>query len=273
MGSVGARGTAFITLLTDFGLTDPYVGIMKGVILGINPKACIVDISHQIDPGHILQASFILKEAFPYFPKGTIHTIVVDPGVGSERRAILLVTEDYLFVAPDNGLLWPIISEHKNGKVIHLTEARFFRPCISDTFHGRDIFAPVAAHLSLGQEPFDMGPIINDPLPLRIPEPKRRGHQLEGQVIRIDRFGNLITNIDKKALEELLQGRDCIVQVGSIQIKGVSRTYADVSSGKELVLIGSSEHLEIAVNQGNARERLGPRPSGAIGARVVIKRA
>ena len=252
--------SGIITLITDFGLADPYVGIMKGVILGLNPNAKLIDITHELTPGDIIGAAMALKDSFAYFPEGTVHIVVVDPGVGTDRRPLAFLTDRYFFVAPDNGVLWPIISENK-GTVIHLSNPSFFRHPISNTFHGRDIFAPVAAHISAGIDPLRMGKVINDPIRLTIPRPIQEGNLLKGQVVRIDRFGNLITNIDEKALKEFLGSSDCIVKVGPIQIYGISSTYADVPIQKELALVGSSGFLEISVNQGRADARLGIRGS------------
>ncbi|HDM09291.1 MAG: SAM-dependent chlorinase/fluorinase [Deltaproteobacteria bacterium] len=249
-----------ITLLTDFGMADPYVGIMKGVMLGINPDARLVDISHGIQPGNIFEAGVVLKESYAYFPRGTVHVAVVDPGVGTSRRALVLLADGHFFVAPDNGLLWPIISKQPTNTLIHLTNPAFFLHPISNTFHGRDIFAPVAAHLALGASPFEMGNPIDDPIKLSIPLPMEHGQKLKGQVIRVDRFGNLITNIDVRTLTQYAASplSNVTVTVGPMKIKGISSTYADVPTGKELALIGSSGFLEISVNQGRADRKIDP---------------
>jgi S-adenosylmethionine hydrolase len=170
-----------ITLLTDFGLEDPYVGIMKGVILNLNPKASLVDLTHQVGPGDIVQGARIIRDSFSFFPPGTIHVAVVDPGVGTNRKPILVKSRNHFFVGPDNGLFWPIIETDPRFRLIHLTRKEFFRPHISRTFHGRDIFAPVAGHLSLGVEPSKMGEIMEDPMSLPDVAPIQKGGPLFGR--------------------------------------------------------------------------------------------
>ncbi len=271
-GEPGVNVSGIITLLTDFGLNDPYVGIMKGVILSINPAAKIIDISHHVKPGSLYQASGILQETFPFFPKGTIHVVVIDPGVGSDRRPILLKTKKYFFLGPDNGVLWPTIKIHHQAEVIHLTETKYFLSKISDTFHGRDIFAPVAAHLSLGIDPRKIGSIIGDPMPLHLPKPEQKGDLLSGQVMRIDRFGNLITNIHRKDMEQFLGPDPPATKVGELIIKGLHNTYSEVKTGEILVLIGSSDYLEIAVNQGRACDCIGINPEDIIGTKVELNK-
>jgi len=251
-----------ITITTDFGTKDAYVGIMKGVILSINPNAQLVDITHEIEPGDILEAAFLLKDAYEYFPKGTVHLVVVDPGVGGKRRPIAIKAKDFFFVGPDNGVFWPIISD-KDALVVHLTNRKYFLQDISSTFHGRDIFAPVAAYISKGVHLLDMGVPINDPVRLEIKRPMLLKNQIVGSVIRVDRFGNLITNISKKDIIECfgrLSGLE--VKIGERRIKEISRTYSDVPSGQLLALIGSSGFLEISVNRGSAYELFGKEAKG-----------
>lgn len=268
--------SGIITLLTDFGLSDPYVGIMKGVILSINQHARAVDISHLIKPGSIMHAASLLMEAYPFFPKGTVHVVVVDPRVGSERRPILIKTEDYIFVGPDNGLLWPIIASHEHSEVIHITERRYFLQDISHTFHGRDIFAPVSAHLSCGADPLAMGTAINDPVQFHFPMPKQmeskysKGKMLSGQVIRVDHFGNLISNIHREDLQQFLGGLRPVIRIGNIMIEGLLSTYSEAREGEMLALIGSSGCLEIAVNSGRASDRLSMDPGEVIGYEIII---
>ena len=252
--SVNASGV--ITLLTDFGLRDPYVGIMKGVILSINPDARLIDISHQIKPGFVYQAAGIIQETYPFFPKSTIHVAVVDPGVGGDRRPILVKAKDHFFVGPDNGLFWPIITSHHQTEIIHLTETKYFLSDISNTFHGRDIFAPVAAYVSLRMDPLKMGPVINNPVPIHLPTPEQKEDHLLGQVMRVDHFGNLITNIHKKDVGKLLGTKPPTIKIGKLIIKGIRSTYSEVNTGEILALIGSSGYLEIAVNQGRACDRI-----------------
>ncbi len=259
-----------ITLTTDFGLSDPYVGIMKGVILSINPNARIVDISHQVDTGAISSGATMLRDAHGYFPDGTIHTAVVDPGVGTERRPILVRTQGHLFVGPDNGIFWPIIRSQTHVDVIHLTQKDFFLSNISKTFHGRDIFAPVAAHLSRGIDPLRMGIPITDPAPLELPAARQKGDALFGEVIRIDHFGNLITNIHAADIQNWTQRDDVDIKIGTVVIQGIKETFGNAKHGELLALIGSSGYIEIAVNRGRADERVAGKSAGLTGMAVKI---
>lgn len=252
------KTSGIITLTTDFGLQDPYVGIMKGVLLSICPTARIIDISHQVKPGSIFEAASLIQDAFPFFPKDTIHVGVIDPGVGGKRRPIIVDTGGHIFVGPDNGLFWPIIRSHHEAIITHLTKKAYFLSPISETFHGRDIFAPVAAHLTRGVDPSDMGPIIDDPTELALPEPNQEGAAILGQVIRVDRFGNLITNIGRDLLEPFPETGQPIIRVGDLIIEGISKTYSEVGEGGMLALIGSSNRLEISVYLGRACDRVAP---------------
>ena len=197
------RQPRVITLLTDFGNQDAYVGIMKGVIAGINPFANIVDICHSISPQDIFSGAYLLYTSYKYFPRKTIHVVVVDPGVGSRRNIICVETKNYFFLAPDNGILSFIVQEERLKSIIRVTNSKYFLPSLSSTFHGRDVFAPVAAHLSLGVRSQKMGIKINQLKQLDMPKPvhKKTG-QVEGQIIYIDRFGNLITNIKREHIAQ-----------------------------------------------------------------------
>ncbi len=242
-----------ITLLTDFGYSDPYVGSMKGVILEINPDATIVDISHDVVPQNIHEAAFILNRAYPFFPKGTIHVVVVDPGVGSSRSIIGVKTDSYVFLAPDNGVLKYVFENH--SAVVHqITNRNYFRKKVSQTFQGRDIFAPVAAHLSIGVPLDTLGQSFENYTKGTVPKPVAGDKKISGEIIHIDRFGNGITNIDRNQLTSLNQIR---IRVKTIMIRGLSTNYADVPTGKPLALIGSGDTLEISVHQGNASQQLG----------------
>ncbi len=257
---------AIITLTTDFGLTDAYVAEVKGVILGINPGAKIVDICHAIKPQDISQAAFVLSTAYKFFPRKTVHVVVVDPEVGSERRAIILRTPQADFVAPDNGVLSYVIQESRAAPVdnntgcrqvelepglqaVAITRSQFWRSPVSPTFHGRDIFAPVAARLSLGFPPVDFGEEVTSVrvLPLSRPCQAPDG-ALVGHVIHVDGFGNLITDIRDDDLP--LAREAVIIDVGNRRILGLSRTYAEGEG--LLALIGGSGYLEISVKEGNA---------------------
>jgi S-adenosylmethionine hydrolase len=264
--------SGIITLITDFGLSDPYVGMMKGVILSLNPEARLVDITHQVGTGAILQASRILSETHPFFPKGSVHVAVVDPGVGSRRRLIALRAGEHFFVGPDNGIFWPMIDAAGSASIVELTESRFFLPSITRTFHGRDVFAPVAAHLSLGVDLEEMGRPISDPTPLHIPEPYRKGDTLLGQILQVDHFGNLITNIGARELARFLGSDQAEVQVGRLRVQGLRRIYADVEEGRPLALINSSNVLEIAVNLGRASAYMGVESGEIVGTVVKVNR-
>lgn len=253
---------AIITLTTDFGLTDAYVAAMKGVILSINPQAKLIDICHTIRPQNIQQAAFVLSTACHFFPKHTIHMVVVDPGVGTERQAIILRTPQADFVAPDNGVLsyviqqFPVKPRKANRhqvklapelEAVAITKAQFWRSPVSPTFHGRDIFAPVAAQLSLGYPPIDFGEPVTSLTALPLPQPYHTSAStLVGHVLHIDNFGNLITNIKSADLPE----PPFTIEAGNQSIRSLSRTYAE--GGGLLALIGSSGYLEVALNGGNA---------------------
>ena len=261
-----------ITLTTDFGLKDPYVAAMKGVILGIIPQVTIVDVSHSIYPASIREAADILGYIVPCFPEGTVHVAVVDPGVGGDRRPILVEAEGHFFVGPDNGIFWPRIRADKESRIIHLIKDRFFRKPVSRTFHGRDIFAPIAVHLVAGADPMEMGERIYDPVELPVKEPAIEEGRIIGEVTRVDRFGNLITNIRQETVAEFLKGCKPLLHVGDLKIRGFQSCYADVPEGKPLALWGSSGCLEISVNQGKASEAIGGDQLNPIGLEVEIIR-
>jgi S-adenosyl-L-methionine hydrolase (adenosine-forming) len=243
-------------LLTDFGTRDHYVASMKGVVLGINPRCTLVDITHQVRPHDIDEGAFILANAYSCFPKGTIHLSVVDPGVGSPRRPVLLVTRNYFFVGPDNGLLTLAAREDSVKEVIDLTNPKFFLSRISTTFHGRDIFAPVAAHLSLGIRPGVLGPRLNSWVKLDGVEPRIIGGELVGKALHIDAFGNLISNISEGLLFQFSQGRPFVVRAGAKSIHGLEKGYWEGKRGDTIALIGSGGFLEISVKEGSARRKL-----------------
>jgi S-adenosylmethionine hydrolase len=266
------KPSGIITLLTDFGLADPYVAMLKGVILSIHPGARIVDITHQIDTGSIHQAARIIRETYRYFPERTVHLGVVDPGVGSTRRLIALEANGHLFVGPDNGLFWPIIEAKPPAGIVQLTETRFFLPAVTHTFHGRDVFAPVAAHLSLGTDLHRLGREITDPIRLTSPSPYCREGMLWGQIIRVDHFGNLITNINAQELSRYLGTAKPVIHVGQLSVEGLGRIYADVEEGRPLALINSSGLLEVAVNMGKASDYVGIEPGEIHGSVVMVKK-
>lgn len=246
-----------ITLSTDFGLTDPYVGIMKGVILGINPDVRVVDLTHALSHHRLPEAAFVLNTTFFYFPSGTIHLVVIDPGVGGERRLIGIKGKDHIWIGPDNGLFTLVLKEQPKAKIIQLTNRAFFLKKIASTFHGRDLLAPVAAHLSLGTSLEEMGPTVSDPFLLPLPEPEIKKNKLIGQVLWADHFGNLITNLSRKALLPFLTGLPLKIGIKSHTITELSQTYSQGRPGALLALIGSSDYLEIACNLGSAAQKVG----------------
>jgi S-adenosylmethionine hydrolase len=256
----GGLMSTIVTLTTDFGSKDSFAGSMKGVILKINPQAQIVDISHDIGPQDIWEAAFSLKTSYNYFPKGTIHLAVVDPGVGSGRRGIIVVTESYYFVGPDNGVFSLIYQEAERLRVHHITASHYFLPSPGPTFHGRDIFAPVASWLSKGIPSGNFGDVIEDYVKLNVPVPKISGNAIEGHVVHIDRFGNVITNITYKDLLSLApegtETKPVSVTIAGKVIKGLKKFYAEAAPGEPSAIINGSGHLEIFLFKQNARTAL-----------------
>lgn len=245
-----------LTLTTDFGLSDHYVGAMKGVILTICPQAQIVDISHEVTPFETAEGAFTLAQAYRCFPQKTTHVVVVDPGVGTARRPILMEAGGQHFVAPDNGVLSMIYAQERH-KVRLISNARYFREPVSRTFHGRDIFAPVAAHVAAGVPPARMGKIIHDYLRPEFEKPQPSGKRSwAGRILKIDRFGNLITNFHEREFPGLEQ-KSFSLAVGMAEIVRMARTYAEVKPGELFAIVGSSGYVEVSVNQGSAAKQVG----------------
>lgn len=241
-----------IALLTDFGTRDYFVAAMKGVILSINPQANIVDITHEIPPQQIRSASFTLRACYKNFPPETIFVAIVDPGVGSRRRAILVETKNYHFIAPDNGLLSFVFAEEKNFRVFELTNDRFFAENVSQTFHGRDVFAPTAAHLSKGVEPREFGSEITDFVHFKTAKPiKISKTETQAEIIHIDNFGNLITNLKETDLPESFR-----LEINGKLIEKRQNFYAEAEIGEVFLILGSAGFLEIAAFQGSAQKFL-----------------
>ena len=281
-----STSSSVITLTTDFGSRDGYVAAMKGVMLGIRPDATLVDISHELPPQDIPHAAFVLGTACRYFPPSTIHVAVVDPGVGTARRPLVLITPGGTYVAPDNGLLTYVLMEYGAGATTDtsgtsvedsfmrsfrvplpkgcfayvLNRDEFWLKPLSDTFHGRDIFAPVAAHLSAGVSPEELGKSVDDVDCLYVPMPVEQGEVVQGRIIYIDRFGNLVSNIRPRDPV----GSDVYVEVEGTRIRGLSSSYA--SAEGLLAIVGSHGYLEIAVREGSAAERL----RAKVGAQVKV---
>ena len=257
-----------VTLLTDFGTKDPYVASMKGVILGINSGCTLIDISHEVSRHDIREGALILANAYSTFPKGTIHLAVVDPGVGSARKVILLVTKNYFFVGPDNGLL--SLAAEKDGvkKAIVLSNRNFFRPSVSSTFHGRDIFAPVAGYLSTGIEPESLGRVVRSWVKFGFGKAQIVKGDLMGEIAHIDAFGNIITNVSQQDLNHFAKKRAIVISIGPRVIRGLKKGYWEAKKGELLALIGSGDFLEISVREGNAQKVLKSRRSDRVRIRL-----
>jgi len=248
-------GRPVVALLSDFGLRDHYAGTMKGVILSICPDATLVDITHDVPPHDVLAGALELVAAYRYFPAGSVFVAVVDPGVGSTRRGIAADTGEYKFVAPDNGVLTLVFDDQAPKRVVELTERRYARPTVSRTFEGRDRFAPAAAWLAKGIELGALGRNASAVHRLDVPRPRIGDGTIDGEVLRVDRFGNLITNIDRRTFDRMA-GAGLEIRVGSHRVSKVVSTYADVSADEICALFGSTDHLEIAANGASAAIRL-----------------
>jgi hypothetical protein len=256
-----------IALLTDFGTRDHYVGAMRGVVLGIAPEATLVDITHDIEPQDVLGGALALAAAYQYFPLGTIFLAVVDPGVGTARRGIAVAAGGYRFVAPDNGLLTLVLGQLAPVRVVELAEGPWARSTVSRTFEGRDRFAPAAAWLATGLDVGALGPVLPTWVRLDVPEPSIRDGWIVGAVMRVDRFGNLVTNIDRQMVGRAIGGDVDVVIAGQRAARMVA-TYGEVEQGTICALFGSDDHLEVAVVGGSAAARLGL----ARGAPVTVTR-
>ncbi len=280
---------SLVTLTTDFGTADGYVGTMKGVILSIAPDARLVDISHEIAPQNVRQAAYVLYTAYPFFPPHAVHLVVVDPGVGSARRPIALCTPAGHFVGPDNGVFSYVMACEPVEALVELSDPRYRLAEVSHTFHGRDVFAPAAAHLAAGLSIMALGPPVRDPITFPPPRLEVAPSGVTGEVLHADHFGNVITSIgqlvwsgDELLLEPAFQGArgkiqeagnggqvrfkasEVAVVVGGREIAGVHRAYAEAEPGEALALVGSNAHLEIAVREGSAARRLELRPGDAV---------
>jgi S-adenosylmethionine hydrolase len=264
-----ARAERLVTLTTDFGEGSPYVAAMKGVLLTHNPSVRLLDLGHNIPPQNVRHAAHFLAECLPEFPDGTIHVIVVDPGVGTSRALLHIEAAGHHLLAPDNGC-WTLAAARLTDApaVRVLRDARFWRNTISSTFHGRDILAPAAAHLSLGADPAEFGPSVKDWVRLSLPDPVLEPHRLAGEVAYVDDFGNLLTNIPGDAFAKLAT-EPMRVTVGGEKVDRVVRTYGEAEPGTLVALISSSGCLEVAVSQGSAAAALGV----TVGTPVEVTRA
>jgi S-adenosyl-L-methionine hydrolase (adenosine-forming) len=244
-----ARTTGIVALLTDYGLQDAYVGILKGALLSANPKARLVDLTHEIPPQDVREASRVLDAAHPYFPDGTVFVAVVDPGVGTDRAVVAAETRRHYFLAPDNGLLDFLRRGGELRRAVRVTQTRYFRTPVSSTFHGRDIFAPVAARIAAGLDLARLGPRVRTLAGSGETPVVSRGSRVSGRVVAVDRFGNLITDIPSTLLRT---PKNIRIRTGRVVLRSLSRTYSDVRKGALAALVGSTGHLEISANQGNA---------------------
>jgi hypothetical protein len=248
-----------VTFTTDFGLQDPFVGIMHGVVLSIHPETQIVDISHAVASYDLTDGAWTIAQAYKFFPPRTVHVVVVDPGVGSTRRPILAETDDYIFVAPDNGVLSLVEAREPRFTVRHITADRYFLQPVSQTFHGRDIFAAVAGWLSVGVTPGDFGPEVSDYLKLQFPVVEHvAANSLRGAVIKVDKFGNLITNLSELDIAPILGATPPRFEllISGSNITHISHSYAEGGEGDVFAIVGSSGYLEIAARQASAAQKL-----------------
>jgi S-adenosylmethionine hydrolase len=251
--------TRIVTFTTDFGLNDPFVGIMHGVVLNIHPETSIVDISHAVASYDVFDGGWTIAQAYRFFPPRTVHVVVVDPGVGGTRRPIIVETDDYIFVAPDNGVLSLVEMREAKFTVRHVTAERYFLQPVSQTFHGRDVFSPVAGWLSKGVAPAEFGPEISDYMRLALPAVERIGeNSLRGVVLKVDKFGNLITNISQQEAPALFTTTPPPVSilVAGQTITHVCHSYGEGGEGEFFAIVGSSGYLEIAARQASAAEKL-----------------
>lgn len=259
-----------IVLLTDFGIRDAYVASMKGVILSLAPEATLVDFTHEIEPQNVTQAASLLELGYPYFPVGSIFVCVVDPGVGSQRRILTVKTPRGFFLAPDNGLLTRVLQREKRSVLRFVSNRRFFLPKVSHTFHGRDCFAPAGARLWKKPALFsEMGPQTKRFVRLSFPEPRSENRKIRGEVLFFDHFGNAFVNISRELVREKIRGTQYQVRLKGKPLGLLRRTYSEVGRGQAVALFSSSDLLEIAVNQGSARNQLRLRE----GMKVEIERA
>jgi S-adenosylmethionine hydrolase len=253
-----------VTLITDFGWGGEYVGAMKGAILKVNARCLVTDITHQISPQNILQAAYVLQNSYRFYPPGTVHLAVVDPGVGMERRAVALETEGHFFVGPDNGVFSGLLAGKGKAEAYEIVDRKYGLRPVSPTFHGRDIFAPAAGHLSLGLPPGKLGPRAENLVRRDFPQPQETKKKLGARILWADSFGNLLINVPRKGFGRALATRPFQIKGKGWKIERLSRTYGEGKPGQPMALFGSGGWLEISVNQGNALETLGLKPGEAI---------
>lgn len=257
---------SIVTFTTDFGTEDHFVGTMKGVVLGINPEAALVDICNQVPAFDILQGAIAISQAYHFYPPGTVHVVIVDPGVGTSRRPIIVDTGKHLFVAPDNGVLSLIFERQERLTVRHVTAEHYFLQPVSKTFHGRDVFAAIAGHLSRGVDISKLGDPIVDYVRLQLPQPVVKEDCILGAVLKIDRFGNVITNITRRMLSQFIGAHSGSVMIclNSTTINRFQTTYEEGTPGEPFAIIGSMGYLEIATNKGSAATLIRVKPHDPI---------
>ncbi|MEY4093733.1 MAG: hypothetical protein RLZZ53_932 [Acidobacteriota bacterium] len=258
-----------VALLTDFGTRDHYAGTLKGVVLGVCPDATLVDIGHDIPAHDVMTGALELAACYRYFPHGTIFLVVVDPGVGSSRRGIAADIGDYKFVAPDNGVLSAVFAEAPPKKVVELTERKYALPTVSRTFEGRDRFAPAAGFLAKGVTLVALGKTLANYQTIALSRPEADQGELRGSIVRVDRFGNLITDIDRRTFEQFAAKASIAIEVGGREIPRIVATYADAPPNELCALFGSTDHLEVAINAGDAAATLGLGRGAAARVRIV----
>lgn len=262
-----AQLPGIITLLTDFGLQDGFVGVMKGVIAGIARDAHVVDISHDIPPQNIRSAAFLLEASYRFFPRQTIHVVVVDPGVGSGRRGLLVCSKEHYFIGPDNGVLSPILND---AQIFLIENPDYCLNKISATFHGRDIFAPAAAYLALGCDPKGFGSEVTDPVRLAFPEAVTSNGGIEGEIVYIDRFGNLVTNLTASQVIPIMKTTRGISVLEDGSEWPLHRTYSEVAPGESCAVLGGYDYLELSVSMGSAAAKSGATIGSKVWLRVQI---
>jgi S-adenosylmethionine hydrolase len=257
-----------ITLTTDFGLRDPFVGVMKGVILGICPGARLVDLTHEVAPHDVLEAALALESAWRFFPAGSIHLAVVDPGVGSERRALALDAGGHLFVGPDNGL-FSFALRAPGWSAVSVEAPAYRLPAVSHTFHGRDVFAPAAGHLASGVHLPHLGPALRDPVRIALPLARSEGNEIVGEVIGSDRFGNLVTSITAEGIDQLTRGGGALtVELAGLELGPLRTSYSAGAAGVPAAIMGSGGRVEVFVRNASARTTLG----AGVGAPVRVRK-
>ncbi len=261
-----------VTFTTDFGTEDHFVGTMKGVVLGINPEAALVDICNQVPAFDILQGAITISQAYHYYPAGTVHVVIVDPGVGTSRRPIIADTGKHLFVAPDNGVLSIVFERQERLTVRHITAEHYFLQPVSKTFHGRDVFAAIAGHLSRGVDISKLGEPITDYVRLQLPQPALKENSILGAVLKIDRFGNVITNITRRMLSQFIGAHSgsVVIRLNSTFIDRFQTTYEEGTPGEPFAIVGSMGYLEIATNKGSAANLMGIKPNDVIEVTSVV---